>query len=130
MAMREPPGGIRDETGEHVGQRDIVSDAQTEFARDGGNAFGAGAQSCVVEIDVAAFANSAVQVDAAVAATLPAMEVAPAIGEEARTTDVPIVGDTCLFRGDADHGLKSRTRRVTAGNGLVEERLLFVGVER
>src|SRR6185295_16852679 len=113
-----------------VGQRDVVRDAKAEFACDGGDAFGTGAQSRVVEINVTALADGAVEIHGAVAAALPAVEIAPAERKIAGAVDVPIVGHARLLGGDADHGLESRSRRVGAGHGLVEERLLFVGVER
>ena len=53
--------------------------AEAELARDGGDAFGAGAQRGLVEVDVARVLDGAVQIDAAVAAALPAMEGAPAV---------------------------------------------------
>ena len=85
----------------------------------------------LVVVAVAGLREAAAQVDAAVAAVLPAVEAAVAERGEAGAVDrVAGADDAGLERGERHHHLEGRAGRIGAGDGLVGERAVFVVQQR
>ncbi len=84
----------------------------------------------LVEEDVARNLDAAMQVDMAVAALLPAMEIMIAEAQRAGAEDGKILVQSRLHRRHRHRRLKSRTGRIDAGQHLVDQRLVIVGGQR